>query len=52
MYWINGEESLVRETLLPEVTDIPLGFQESGFDEMIVEKLNAISQEEYVFNLL
>ena len=45
LYWINGEESLAREPLLPEVTDIPLGFRGSGFDEMIVAKLNAISYE-------
>ena len=52
MYWINGEESPVREPLLPEVTDVPLGFQGSGFDELIVEKLNSISREECVFTLL
>ena len=52
MYWINGEYSVAQEPVLPEETIIPLGYEGTRYDEEIVRRLNEISHEECVFNLL
>ena len=40
MYWINGENCLQHDPVIPEETDIPLGYEGTGHSEMIVGKLN------------
>jgi len=46
MYWLNGQNYSSHEPVIPEQTDITLGYDSSGHGDVIVGRLNPMTYEE------